>query len=50
LLEDIEGLTIYGSANPLRIQVLASPEAFQQVRERVGSFCYIEPPIVHHKV
>ena len=46
-LEGIEGLTIVGAANPTRIQVLASPEAIEQARQRVGGFSHIEPVIKH---
>ena len=49
LLQDIQGLTIHPAANPSRIQVEASAEAIERVRQLVGGFCHIEPVIYHSK-
>ena len=47
-LKSIEGLTLLGASNPMRVQVLASPEAIERVRELYGDSCHIEPLIEHH--
>jgi hypothetical protein len=46
-LQGISGLTIVGSANPARVQVRATPEAIERVRQRCGDTCYIEPLLEH---
>jgi hypothetical protein len=47
-LKEIDGLTLLGASNPMRVQVLASPAAIERVREIYGDCCSIEPLIEHH--
>ena len=46
-LERIEGISILGDFNPFRIRAEASDEAIERARQRLASYCHIEPLIPH---
>jgi hypothetical protein len=46
-LKAIDGLTLLGATNPTRVQVLATPDAIERVRELYGDSCHIEPVVEH---
>lgn len=43
----IDGLTILGSDDPVRVQVEATDEAIAEARRVLGDRFYIEPVILH---
>jgi hypothetical protein len=47
LVRGTSGVTILGDSNPSRIQVRASPEAIQQLRDRLSENVHIEKVIPH---
>ena len=41
------GVTILGESNPSRVQVTASPEAVQELRDRLSEYIHIERVVPH---
>ncbi len=46
----IDGVEFQGAGNPYRVQVNASDDAIEKVRQRFGDLCHIEAAIPHRFV
>ena len=44
------GVRVTGDRNSVRVQIEATDEAIDQLRAKIGDWCYIEPMIIHRAV
>jgi hypothetical protein len=49
LVRDTPGVSILGTANPLRVQIRASAEAVRQITSELSEWVYIEKTIQHER-
>jgi hypothetical protein len=45
----IPGVVILGEANPARVQIKATPEAIERLREQLSKYVHIEKVIPHER-
>ena len=47
LIRAIPGVSVRGSASPIRVQIDATAEAAHEIQQQFGGFCHIETAIIH---